>query len=62
MAIIGEVPLTWRHAVRDGLPTLVVDGTLTMASSELLHEATIGLLRQDPGRLLVGHLATKCKK
>jgi hypothetical protein len=53
MAIIGEVPLTWRHAVRDGLPTLVVDGTLTMASSELLHEAAVGLLRQDSGRLLV---------
>ena len=28
VAIIGEVLLTWRHAVRDGLPTLVVDGTL----------------------------------
>ena len=53
MTILGEVPLTWRHALRDGLLTVVVDGTLTMASSEVLHEAITGLLRQNAGRLLV---------
>jgi hypothetical protein len=48
-----EAPLTWRHDIRDGLPTLTVGGTLTLASSELLHDATIGLLRRHRAEVLI---------
>lgn len=53
MTTVDEVPLTWSHDRHDGLSTLAVGGTLTMASSDRLHEAAIGMLERDRGGFLV---------
>lgn len=53
MSAIGELPLSWSHRIEDGLPTLAVKGTLTMASGELLYDATVGLLRQHRAEVLI---------
>ncbi|MGA5305890.1 ATP-binding protein [Nucisporomicrobium flavum] len=53
MTDLGEAPLTWQYGAQGGLSVLTVDGTLTRTSSELLHAAATGLLRQGSGRLLV---------
>ncbi|MEU8821579.1 hypothetical protein [Actinoplanes sp. NPDC048796] len=45
--------MTWSHTVRGGLATLVVEGTLTTASSEMLQGGTIGMPHRNAGGLLV---------
>lgn len=53
MSAFDEVALTWRYDIRDGWRELTFSGTLTEASSESLHNATMELLRQQPAGLLI---------
>jgi hypothetical protein len=53
MTTIGDAPLTWCDDVQGGLPTLTVSGALTTASGELLHDATLAVLRRHKDALLI---------
>lgn len=53
MPAIDEVPLTWRHDIQAGLPTLTVGGTLTMVSGELLRDAIAKVRRRHRAAVLI---------